>query len=94
MSLEARITALAQAVGADIKALQASGGGLTWEHLAANWTSAPAQVGTVAAGAVYAYTLGGVTRYRLVPTTYSAALDAFYTTYSGGVLSGLICSRG
>ena len=94
MSLEARITALAQAVGADIKSLQASGGGLTWEHLVTNWSTAPAQAGTVAAGAVYAYTLGGVTRYRLVPTAYSAGQDAFYANFTGGVLSGLIVSRG
>ena len=67
---------------------------LTWDFLVMNWTTEPTVAGTVAAGDVYAYTLGGVTRYRLVPTVYSAALDAFYSGYSGGVLSGLICSRG
>lgn len=67
---------------------------LTWDYFAANWTAAPSQAGIVAAGNVYAYTLGGVTRYRLVPSVYSAAQDAFYSSFSGGVLSGLIISRG
>ena len=71
---------------------------LTWDYLVANWSTAPASVGTATVssqpGEVFEYPLGSVTRYRFVPTTYSAALDAFYTTYSGGVLSGLICSRG
>lgn len=67
---------------------------LSWDYLACNWTTAPAQVGTVASGDVYSYTLGAVTRYRLVPSTYSAAQDAFYSTFSGGVLSGLITTRG
>ena len=66
----------------------------TWEYYVSNWSVEPAQVGTVAAGAVWSYTLGGVTRFRLVPTTYSASQDAFYTTFSGGVLSGFIVSRG
>ena len=67
---------------------------LTWDFLVMNWSTAPAVVGTVATGDVYAYTLGGVTRYRLVPSVYSAAQDAFYSSFSGGVLSGLICTRG
>lgn len=67
---------------------------LTWDYFATNWTAAPSQAGIVAAGDVYAYTLGGVTRYRLVPSVYSAAQDAFYSSFSGGVLSGLIISRG
>lgn len=71
---------------------------LSWDFLSCNWTTAPAQVGTATVstqpGAVYAYTLGGVTRYRFVPNAYSPALDAFYATYSGGVLGGLITSRG
>ena len=76
--------------------MQLEGGAviLSWDFLAAKWSTEPVVVGTVAAGDVYAYTLGGVTRYRLVPSVYSAALDAFYSTFSGGVLSGLICSRG
>lgn len=67
---------------------------LSWDYLAANWSTAPVVVGSVAAGSVYSYVLGGVTRFRLVPTTYSAAQDAFYTTFMGGVLSGLIVARG
>lgn len=71
---------------------------MTWDYLATNWTAAPAQLGTATvsgqAGAVFSYTLSGTTRYRFVPDTYSAALDGFYSAYAGGVLSGLIVSRG
>ena len=66
----------------------------TWDYYAANWTTPPAQVGTTAAGAVYSYTLTGVTRHRLVPSPYVAAQDAFYSAWDGAALSGLIVSRG
>ncbi len=67
---------------------------LSWEYFAANWSVSPSQVGTPPAGVVYSYTLSGVTRYRLVPTVYDPTQDAFYSTFTGGVLSGLIVSRG
>lgn len=67
---------------------------LSWDFLACNWTTAPAQIGTTAAGSVWSYTLRGVTRFRLVPEPYAASGDAFYTTFTGGVLSGLIVARG
>lgn len=66
----------------------------TWEFYAANWSTPPTQVSTTAAGAVYSYVLDGVTRYRLVPAVYDPTDDAFYSTFTGGVLSGLIVSRG
>ena len=44
---------------------------LTWDFLAANWSTAPAVVGTVAAGDAYAYTLGGV----LAPAVAGLMLD-------------------
>jgi hypothetical protein len=78
-------------VAADITDLV--GGTPTWEYYATKWDTAPTQAGTVAAGAVWAYVLGGVTRYRLVPSPYDATDDAFYSTFSGGSLSGLITSR-
>ena len=71
---------------------------LSWDFLVAKWGTPPAVVGTATVsgqtGEVWAHTLEGVTRFRFVPGVYSAALDRFYTTYSGGVLSGLITSRG
>lgn len=67
---------------------------VTWTALATSWTTPPTLAATIVAGAVYAYTLDGVTRYRLVPSPYDAALDAFYTTFAGSVLSGLITTRG
>jgi hypothetical protein len=32
--------------------------------------------------------------HRFIPVPYDPALDAFYTTFSGGALGGLIVSRG
>ena len=66
----------------------------TWDYYVTNWTTPPTQAGTTAAGAVYSYTLTGVTRHRLVPSPYVAAQDAFYSAWDGAVLSGLIVSRG
>lgn len=65
----------------------------TWTSLATAWDSPPVKVGTVALGDVYRYTYKGFTHYRLVPFTYSATSDAFYLTFSGGVLSNLVVSR-
>lgn len=68
-----------------------------WTYLVTRWSSPPTEAGasTVsgAPGLVLAYLLDGITRYRFVPSPYSAALDAFYSTFSGGQLSGLIVSR-
>lgn len=90
MSLETRITALAQAMGADVKALSLSWGALVF------WPSAAVGTATVSTqpGAVRSHSRAGQTVYRFIPDNGDMALDAFYTTYSGGVLSGLIVSRG
>ena len=66
---------------------------LTWAMLTTTWDSPPTKVGTVASGDVYSYVHKGATYYRLVPYTYAAASDAFYSTFSGGVLSDLVVSR-
>lgn len=66
---------------------------LTWTTLATTWDSPPTKVGTVASGDVYSYVHKGTTYYRLVPSSYTAASDAFYSTFSGGVLSNLVVSR-
>jgi hypothetical protein len=74
----------------------------TWNALVMNWSSKPTKNATAAtspvAGTVYNYVTtipayAGQTIYRLVPTTYSPANDAFYTTFTNGVLSGLIVAR-
>jgi hypothetical protein len=71
---------------------------LSWNYLVSNWTTTPSMVGssTVSGqqGQVFAYTLGSTTRYRFVPNTYSASLDAFYSSYINEVLSGVITKRG
>ena len=65
-----------------------------WNYLVTVWTEPPFWVSTIAEGSVFNYTLNGITRFRLVPDPYGAAQDAFYTTFAGGVLSGLITTRG
>jgi hypothetical protein len=67
---------------------------LTWAALATTWDSPPTPAATIAAGAVYSYARGGVQRYRLVPSPYVAAQDAFYSDFDGTDLSGLIVARG
>jgi len=60
------------------------------------WPSTLAGTATVSgvSGDVRSHTKGAVTVYRFIPSPYNAALDGFYSTYSGGVLSGLIVTRG
>lgn len=68
-------------------------GELAWTDLVTRWDAAPTQAATIAAGGVFAYVLDGTTRYRLVPSPYSPAGDAFYATFTGGTLSGLLARR-
>jgi hypothetical protein len=68
----------------------------TWTDYATRWDAEPALTGTAstpAAGDVYAYILGGVTRYRLVPTSYAPAGDVFYGDFTGGACSGPLVAR-
>jgi hypothetical protein len=62
----------------------------TWFQLATQWAEAP----TLAGPNVYAYSfLGETILYRYVPSPYDPTLDAFYSTYEGGQLSGMIAQR-
>lgn len=67
---------------------------LSWDFLVTNWSSQPSQIGTTAQGSVFSYTLNGVTRYRLVPTSYVANQDIFYSNWDGSSLSNPIVARG
>ncbi len=66
----------------------------TWVFYATTWSTEPTLNTSIAGGDVYDYTLDGTTRYRFVPSTYDATEDAFYSTFSGGLLTGLIVARG
>jgi len=66
----------------------------TWSYYVTMWSIEPTLNTSITGGDVYDYTLDGVTRYRFVPTIYDANEDAFYTTFSGGLLTGLVASRG
>lgn len=72
----------------------APGSTTTWSYYATTWSVEPTLNTTITGGTVYDYTLDGTTRYRFVPTVYDATEDAFYTTFGGGLLTGLIVSRG
>ena len=75
----------------------ASGGGGSspqWSDYASNWSAAPVETETIAAGTVYTYTYSNGTLYRLVPEPYDPATDAFYDTYTSPNLSGLVSTRG
>lgn len=67
---------------------------LDWGYLSSHFSQDPILAATITGGEVWEYVLNGVTRYRFVPNPYSYSGDAFYSTYTGGVLSGLIVARG
>lgn len=66
----------------------------TWSFFATTWSTSPTLNSLITGGSVYNYTLKGTTRYRFVPSTYTASADAFYSTFSAGTLSGLLIARG
>lgn len=63
-----------------------------WGDYVLNYAGTPTVVGTVTEGDVYEYQYDNGTAYRLVPTD-GISEDAFYTTFTGGVLSGFIVNR-
>jgi hypothetical protein len=70
------------------------GGERTWSYYATTWSVEPTLNSPITGGDVYNYTLDDTTRYRFVPTTYDPTQDAFYSTFSAGVLSDIIVTRG
>lgn len=64
---------------------------LKWIDYTVGFSSTPTLISTIASGDVYQYTYGADTLYRLVPS--GSATDAFYTTFSAGVLSGLVAEK-
>lgn len=65
-----------------------------WFAFVSTWTEEPAQIATIAEGAIFMYIHQGIACYRLVPTPYVASNDAFYTEWDGTTLSGQIATRG
>lgn len=68
----------------------------TWTDYVTRWDAEPVLSGESTgpvAGEVYTYVLGGVTRFRLVPTAYTPVEDIFYEAFSGGACSGVIAMR-
>jgi hypothetical protein len=62
-----------------------------WFALAAGFATASAPV-SITGGTVRTYTyLGGATRYRFIST--DLLTDAFYTTFNGSAVSGLVITK-
>jgi hypothetical protein len=66
----------------------------SWARFATAWTVAPVFNSSISGGDVYDYTYGSTTYYRFVPSAYDPSQDAFYDTFSSGLLSGEIANRG
>jgi hypothetical protein len=69
----------------------AAGSQLKWTDYATGFSATPTLLQTIADGDVYEYTYTNGTLYRLVPS--GSEDDAFYSAFSGGVLSGLVASK-
>ena len=67
---------------------------LGWSSYVSIWSSTPVKIAATPSGDVYKYTRAAGNYYRLVPSPYTPAQDAFYSNYTAGVLSGLLASRG
>lgn len=70
---------------------------LTWSHLLTQWSELPQYLGRAtgpAPGRVWMHKLEAVSRYRFVPDAYSPKDDAFYLSFSDGVCSQFLVSRG
>lgn len=63
-----------------------------WIYLVTGYASEPTFTQTISDGDVYTYIFKNGTLFRLVPS--GSAVDAFYSTFSSGVLSDLVASKG
>ena len=64
---------------------------LKWTDYATGFSATPTLLQAIADGDVYEYTYTNGTLYRLVPS--GSEDDAFYSAFSGGVLSGLVARK-
>ena len=62
---------------------------LTWTDYATLWTIPPSEVSP----GIWHYLSDTWEVWRRVPAIYDAALDTFYSSFMGGVLSGELASR-
>jgi hypothetical protein len=68
-------------------------GGTKWLDYATGFLEGtePIQLTTISTGDVWSYNYGANTYFRLVPS--GALADAFYSTFTSGVLSGLLAKK-
>ena len=66
----------------------------SFDYFLINFSIEPFLIATIQDGAVYSYTLDGVTRFRFVPDPYDPRQDAFYEDFDGTDLLNLIIRRG
>ena len=62
-----------------------------WMTLARGFSVIPTEIGSTANGGVWEYTYTNGTLYRYIATDLS--LDAFYTTWDGSAVSGLVTEK-
>ncbi len=62
-----------------------------WMTLARGFSSIPSQIGVTGTGDVWEYNYSNGTLYRYIATDLS--LDAFYTTWDGSNVSGLVTQK-
>lgn len=69
------------------------GGATKWIDYATGFPRAtpPTLLTTIATGNVWVYNYGANTYYRLVPS--GTLQDSFYSTFTGGVLLGLLATK-
>lgn len=67
---------------------------IDWMYLATSWKETPYYIDTIPDYDIYAYEYRSQMLYRSVPTVYTTAGDTFYEFYEGGVLSGILATRG
>ena len=95
MSLENKITDLAQSIGADIKSIRSDLQVIDWMYYATNIKYTDLN-GSTASGKVLTGEIGGDVLYRFISTSKTGLYpteDSFYSTFDGTSLSELIATR-
>lgn len=64
-----------------------------WLQYVTLFDSSPTLLATIVDGDVYSYIYQSITRYRLISNPYTTYNDAFYSSFNGITLSGLIARR-
>ena len=67
---------------------------LTWHQLVQEFSQRPTTEAILPTGTVRSSILKGITRFRFIPSPYDPTQDAFYESWDGSNLTGIIATRG